>query len=310
MWSYDRHAAQEKDLSGGSDLPSCFEHGSSIDAWRHRRMLETILPLIKESPDSTWLTLGDGKFGSDAYFLRNHGIDVLATSISTHTLDVAHARGYIGKYAAENAEALSFGDNAVDFVLCKESYHHFPRPPVAFYEMLRVSRKAFVLIEPIEGTAKPLSIAKALVKRILRGDVTDQFEPSGNFLYRLTIREVFKMLSGLGYGSMAWKGMNDFYHSRFADADATRLSLASLGTRAGIGVQDLLSRARLLNYGLASVICFKEEPSVDLLAQLRRNGFSLINGLANPYAQTQISPGRPVRGEPDILKNPARRANR
>ena len=102
--------------------------------------------------------------------------------------------------------------------------------------MLRVARKAVVLIEPIEAGPKPLSSAKSYMKRILRGDATDSFEVSGNFLYRTTAREIFKMLSAKGYGAMAFKGMNDFYHPGFKFAECNRLSLASFATRAGIGV--------------------------------------------------------------------------
>ena len=32
------------------------------------------------------LTVGDGKFGSDAFLLKSKGIDVVVTSISSHTL--------------------------------------------------------------------------------------------------------------------------------------------------------------------------------------------------------------------------------
>jgi ubiquinone/menaquinone biosynthesis C-methylase UbiE len=283
MWSYDRHARQEEELSGTNDLPACFERPQSIDSWQHQRMFDMLVPLIKNAPDATWMTIGDGKFGSDAYYLQAMGVDVTATSISTHTLQVAHSKGYIKKYAAENAESISLQDNSIDFVLCKASYHHFPRPAIAFYEMFRVSRKALVLIEPIEGPARPLSLAKSFAKKILRGDTTEQFEESGNYLYRLTIREVFKMLSALGYGNIAWKGFNTFYLPRFADADANSFSWANSVTRAGIAVQNLLSRVALLNYGLATVICFKENPSPDLIKQLRKNGYSTRTALVNPY---------------------------
>lgn len=39
-------------------------------------------------------------------------------------------------------------DDAFDYVLCKDSYHHMPRPMIALYQMLRVARRAVVLIEP------------------------------------------------------------------------------------------------------------------------------------------------------------------
>ena len=54
----------------------------------------------------------------------------------------------IKNYKIENAENLSFEDKTIDFILCKESYHHFPRPMVALYEMLRVARNGVLLIEP------------------------------------------------------------------------------------------------------------------------------------------------------------------
>lgn len=246
-------------------------------------MLESTLPIVKEFPDSKWLTVGDGKFGSDAFFLQTQGIDVVATSISSHTLEMAHSRGFIQKYAAQNAEAFDFPDNSVDFVLCKESLHHFPRPAVGFYEMLRIARKGIILIEPIEGSQKPVTVIKNLAKRALRGNSSDQFEPSGNFIYRISIREAFKMLTALGHSCLAWKGINDFWYPPFAVADAGKSSLGAVGTRLGIGVQDLLARLGLLNYGLAAVICFKDRPAKSLDSRLRQSGFAVVPLPENPY---------------------------
>ena len=283
MWSYDRHEADEMERAEKSDLPSCYIRPNSVDAWRHRRMLKSTLPIVKEFPDSKWLTVGDGRFGSDAFFLQNQGIDVIATSISSDTLEKAHSLGFIRKYAAENAEAFRLPDNAVDFVLCKESLHHFPRPPVGFYEMLRIARKGTVLIEPIEGSQKPLAALKRLAKRVLRDDASDQFEVSGNFLYRISIREAFKMLTALGHPCLAWKGINDFYYPLFGASAFSRLSFGGVGTRLGIGVQDLLAQLKLLNYGLAAIICFKERPSMNLIVRLKQDGFAVEALPENPY---------------------------
>jgi SAM-dependent methyltransferase len=282
-WSYAQHERQELDLSQGNAWPSCYQRPNSIDAWRHRRMLESTLPLLTEFPDADWLTVGDGKFGSDAAFLEGQGMNVIATSISSHTLEAAFSRGYIRQYATENAESFRQPDNSVDFVLCKESYHHFPRPPVAFYEMLRISRKGIVLIEPFESAARPLDALRALIKRLLRKGASDQFEPSGNFIYRISIREAFKMLTALGHHSLAWKGINDFWHVPFADADFAKLSLASVGTRSGIAAQNLLARVGLMQYGLSALICFKEPPATSLRSRLNRAGYSVIDLPVNPF---------------------------
>jgi SAM-dependent methyltransferase len=246
-------------------------------------MLGSILPIVKEFPDVHWLTVGDGKFGTDAAFLQAHGVDVTSTSISTYTLEIAHSRGYIRKYAAENAEAMSLADSSVDFVLCKESFHHFPRPTLGFYEMLRIARRGVILIEPMESKVRALAFLKSLIKRVLRDGASDQFEVSGNFIYRLSIRETSKMLTALGHPCLAWKGINDFWYPPFAAADCDRLSLAAVGTRAGIAVQDLFARLRLLNYGLAAVICFKEPPAPSLMSRLKRNGFAVVDLPENPY---------------------------
>lgn len=283
MWSYDRHKSHEMDLVQDEEFPSCYTGPDTVDAWRHTRMLECAVPMLTEWPGSKWITIGDGNFGSDAFFLRNHGVVVTATSISTNTLSIAHARGWVDAYAAENAESLSLEDNAVDFVLCKEALHHFPRPPVGFYEMLRVARNAVVLVEPVEAGWRPLSSLKTFAKSVLRGNSDGQFEPCGNFAYRLSIREVFKMLTALGYPCLAWKGINDCYIPRLKAACANRRSSGWLLTRTGIASQDALCKLRLLNFGLAGIICFKQEPSMDLLTSLKRRGFTVVNLPRNPY---------------------------
>lgn len=56
-------------------------------------------------------------------------------------------RGFIHHFRALNAAAMALPHGVFDFVLCKESYHPFPRLMLAFYEMLRVARAGVVLIE-------------------------------------------------------------------------------------------------------------------------------------------------------------------
>src|SRR5690606_26114528 len=99
-------------------------------------MLESALPLLREFPRASWITIGDGNFGSDAHFLERNGAEALATSISDAPLRVARDMGFVRNIRAENAEFISSAGDAFDFALCKEAYHHFPRPAIAFYEML------------------------------------------------------------------------------------------------------------------------------------------------------------------------------
>jgi len=94
-----------------------------------------------------WLTVGDA-YGFDAQYINSKSGVTLSTNLNTNLLKVAKRENVIEDYAAKNAENLSFEDNAFDFVLCKESYHHFPRPYAALYEMIRVAKVGIVVIEP------------------------------------------------------------------------------------------------------------------------------------------------------------------
>lgn len=276
--SYLRQAESEQQMK----LPSRYTRPNSIDNWRHTRMLDLTRPIWESLPGGRWITVGDGRYGSDAAYLHSHGVSVIATSLTDERLRYAHEQGHIPAFQAENAEHISLPDNAVDFVLCKEAYHHFPRPPVALYEMLRVARVAVVLIEPLDNP-KVLDGMKRLLKRLLRGDREMQFEPSGNFLYRLNIRELGKLMTAMGGEELALRGINDFFHARLGSHDAHALNVGSIFTRLGIAVQNTLSGLGLLGYGLGCVVVFKRGAGEATLESLRRAGFKRIDLPRNPY---------------------------
>lgn len=276
--SYERQAASEQKMG----LPSRYTQPESIDNWRHTRMLGLVQPILRAFPGSRWMTVGDGRYGSDAAYLHAKGVEVIATSLTDERLRYAHEQGHIPAFQAENAERISFADGAVDFVLCKEAYHHFPRPPIALYEMLRVANVAVVLIEPLDNP-KFLDGLKGLVKRVIRGDQEQQFEPAGNYLYRLNIRELGKLMTAMGGQVLAFKGINDFYHASLGGYAANRINRGSLFTKLGVLVQDVLSRVGLLGFGLGCVVVFKAGLQPDGRQILRAAGFEVIELPLNPY---------------------------
>ena len=92
LCSYERHVNKEAAQAEALRLPSCYTDAGSVDAWRHARMHRFLLPLIEGDAGATWMTVGDGNFGSDAHFLEQQGLDVLATSLTDSSLKIAHAK--------------------------------------------------------------------------------------------------------------------------------------------------------------------------------------------------------------------------
>lgn len=264
------------------EFPSRFVTPKSIDNWRHTRMLALANPLLKASPFDVWMTVGDGRYGSDSAYLLAFGMTAIASSLTDDTLKIAYEKGWITEYRVENAECLSLKNDSVDWILCKESYHHFPRPPVAFYEMLRVAAKGIFLIEPIDER-RVLNIFKSLIKKLLRGRGDIDFEPSGNYLYRVSIKEIIKMHLGLGGRLLAFKKLNDFYHEKLSNMPADSRNLFFIMTKLGISLQNGLCRLGLLGFGLGGIIVFKKEPEESLIQGLREEGYEILYLPKNPY---------------------------
>ncbi|HEY7568610.1 MAG TPA: class I SAM-dependent methyltransferase, partial [Gemmatimonadaceae bacterium] len=154
------------DKEQNQQLAAAWARDDTVDSWRHLRMRQLLDPLLRTFASASWVTVGDGRYGTDAHYLEQHGADVMATDIGDGLLRKAYAEGFIHKYRKENAEQLSFADGSFDFALCKEAYHHMPRPMLAVYEMLRVARRAIVLIEPDQT---PVLVGPRLfIRRLLK----------------------------------------------------------------------------------------------------------------------------------------------
>lgn len=190
---------------------------TTADYWRHARMYECA-DCLTHWPESRWLTVGDGRWGLDALRLQKKGFcNVLPTDISGYLLREAQERGLLSSYAVENAERLSFGENEFDYVFCKESFHHFPRPYLAVYEMLRVATEAVFLIEPNDPHPGPEELYGFLAKVESGGAVRfpmskrNNWEGCGNYEYTVSRRELEKVALGLDLPQMVLKGLNDHY---------------------------------------------------------------------------------------------------
>jgi SAM-dependent methyltransferase len=281
--SYELHTLAERKEAESREFPSVVTAPQSIDNLRHLRMIDSLGGLLAGLYHrSTWLTVGDGHYGADAIRLLRYDIQVHASSLTDATLRESQSKGWITDASAQNAEALDFADSTFDFVLCKEAYHHFPRPAIAFYEMLRVARTAVILIEPQRRHVSPLGFLRDAFKRLTGRAVEAAYEPCGNYIFRLCIDEVSEMARACDLPVVAYRGHNDFYHPRLF-----RKPVASVGEKAifwsGILLQNLLCRLRLMPYGGVSCAVFKQEPPRQVVASLRARGVHVMALPRNPY---------------------------
>ncbi len=97
-------------------------------------------------------------------------------------------------YRIENSEHLALESRSFDLVFCKESLHHLARPVLGLYEMLRICRRAALVIEPYD------TVAGRLFERLGLATVyeTHQMGNLGardNFVYRFERRPLEFLLN-------------------------------------------------------------------------------------------------------------------
>jgi SAM-dependent methyltransferase len=107
------------------------------------------------------------------------------------------------RWRREDAESLSFEDDAFDFCVVHWGLHHCRSPHRAMLEMARVGRIGFVLFEPCDNLLTRLGVrvgmgqeyewAAVSQNQCRRGGVADS--PIPNYVYRWTTREVVKTVS-------------------------------------------------------------------------------------------------------------------
>ena len=264
----------------------------TVDAWRHQRMRLPLRPIIKLDKEASWLTIGDGRFGTDAHFLLMEGAQqVHCTDISDTLLKIGQTRGFIQSFSAENAESLSFADNSFDFVYCKESLHHFARPYAALHEMFRVARQAVVLTEPRDTSIdkEPLSLLKDLVKILLQKKIVQShgFESIGNYIFSISERELEKFMLGMHCSLVGFIGTNDVYLEGVEFVPLESQAPADIKIKKKI-ISEIERLDRLCSMGLRkstmlTAALFKAPPEKKLLKEMTSVGWEIKQLPVNPY---------------------------
>lgn len=262
----------------------------TINHWIHKRMLDLTEPFVQEK--KSWLTVGDG-YGFDANHFFKKGLDSTASDIAGTFLPLSKERGFIEKYAVENVEHLTFADNSFDYVFCKEAYHHFPRPYLGVYEMLRVAREAVILVEPHDPISK-MPFLLALRNIFDRFDTQAlqkywknrySFETVGNYVFKLSEREMDKLANGMGLPAVAFKGINNnYYHPSYGREKADDSSAAFRKIKRKLAFHNFLVKASLMPSQVLCAVIFKKLPSEQVMKAMQKEGFQVHIFPPNPYA--------------------------
>jgi SAM-dependent methyltransferase len=238
--------------------------------------LELLRPFWQTS--GTWLTIADPN-GFEAHYLQKCGQEVTASDISDTLLREAHRRGGVDKFRAINVEAIDEQDDSFDYVSCREAFHHFPRAYLGLYEMVRVARKAAIILEPTDALLHmpELLLLKNVLDRFDRRWIDKiwknhySFEKVGNYVFKISEREVEKMAMGMGLPCIAFKPFN-----------------AAPGVEARRAVRvirrlDLLSRLHVVPPVMLCCVLFKQEPEPETVRTMRETGYRIIPLPKNPY---------------------------
>ena len=254
-------------------------------------MLLPIKALIKRG--ESWLTVGDGRYGTEANYLIKSGVKAHASDLSDELLKISKDSGFINEYSKQNAENLNFDDNSFDYVLIKEALHHCPRPWIAITEAFRVCRKGVILIEPNDPRSNGLNLLRItfnIFKKFINifNNLSDyNFEEVGNFIFTLNLLEIEKFMLAMHFRYLAYMKMNDHYIKGIEEINIRDLSYRNLKKiiflKFVIKLKDLLCFLRISQSSLISIVLFKDKLNKKKIKSLRTHNWVIKKLPKNPY---------------------------
>ncbi len=181
-----RQLEYHKNVAYSGLAPREPDSSNPLVAWLNTYRLRKTLEMI-DSPLSgkTVLSVCGGD-GQEADYLSHRGADVTVTDLCEAALKSARIRNAALRCCCMDAESLAFPDGAFDWVIVREGLHHLARPVKGLYELERVSREGFAIMEGQDSFTVRLLVTLGL------GDDRD---PAGGYVYRFGRRETAKIFS-------------------------------------------------------------------------------------------------------------------
>ena len=294
--SYNRHKEwyqlQFPNIEDKLNVINNFKHyKGSINHWLQLIFFNSLKPFI-EDVNKSWLTLGDA-YGHDANFLIEQGIQhTTASDLDPSMLQISKEHGLIHEFAIVNAEKMDFNNERFNYILCKESYHHFPRPYAALYEMIRVCKDGIIIMEPQDPICRmPLLMMISNICQKLNLGIMDKiwknkisYESVGNFVYKVSEREFEKFAAGLNLPMIAVKEINPnfwFPGSNQIPAQMSQPAFKKIYWKKRF--RDFLTLFGIFPSQTLVLVAFKHIPNENTLQRLKSEGYRISKIKKNPY---------------------------
>ncbi|MCX5701461.1 MAG: class I SAM-dependent methyltransferase [Candidatus Omnitrophica bacterium] len=130
--------------------------------------------------------------GMVSEYYAQEGARVVGTDLSSCAVERARLRsksyGFYAEFKEADVANLSFPDNSFDIVSVHDGLHHLSDPKKAVREMVRIAKKAVIIIEPAKALITELSV---LLGFSLKYEGSD-------FVYRFRKSEIISWLKEIG----------------------------------------------------------------------------------------------------------------
>jgi ubiquinone/menaquinone biosynthesis C-methylase UbiE len=170
------------------EQPRIADNSHPYIAWlNNHRLLKAAKMMGMSLAGKTLLSIcgGDGEEGD---FFQRRGAEVTVTDLSIKALSAAQVRNPALRCVCMDGEELEFADSSFDWAIVRDGLHHLARPIKGLYELDRVSREGFAIIEAQDSLA---------VRLLSRLGVAENWDPAGGYVYRFSRREIYKFFSSM-----------------------------------------------------------------------------------------------------------------
>jgi ubiquinone/menaquinone biosynthesis C-methylase UbiE len=194
---FSRTNEKAKEWSRNAFNRRAAKYENTLAGWHSRGMKEGALRHVDRSTRGSLLDVGCGPgLLLEVLAGQDGGLDLAGLDITPEMIRVAKERlGARADLRVGDAESLPWEDGRFDYLLCVDSFHHYPNPERALAQMRRVLKRSgrLVIADPLVPPVLR-QMANLITPLLRRGDVR---------MYGK--REMEGMLEARGFEQTEWE---------------------------------------------------------------------------------------------------------